>query len=161
MRFKHIEDTAKEAVEGMEKGERLRELRRELKSAEEGVRDLREELKEAMLAAGGEEPPSQTPANLAAISTDYESITDPVKLERLIKARGLTMKALIEKLAALAEKEAEAEAEAEATAELEAQDTMRIQERANGQKSRDGAGDIDVGQAGEDAEGEEAAIGQA
>lgn len=84
-RFKHIEECTKEALRRLEEKEECLGLWSELEELEELIDGYREELEPGRAQGKGQRQ-------------NMRSITDPVKLRRLIKAKSMTVKVLLEKV---------------------------------------------------------------
>lgn len=107
IRFQHIEKCARAALEGWTERERLVELWREIDKLDAVIEDLRVELappiSETQSSAEGDgapashkpEPPVKRPPPK---TRKHESITNIQQLERLVKARTMTVQTLINKV---------------------------------------------------------------
>jgi hypothetical protein len=101
IRFNHIETCAREAVVEYTKMEQVFTLRQELEELDDLVDELRAEVNQAEQPkpAQGPEADAEIPVVRSGGSRTYRLMTDVVKLERLIKAKSMTIKVLIEKVA--------------------------------------------------------------
>lgn len=105
VRFRHIETTAEGAVRDLERMEKLEGLYEELEGLDETIKELRMELSDNLLREQNEDVveggKSEIPVLVIRSNTagSFRKMTDPVKLEKLIKARGMTLKLLVEKVA--------------------------------------------------------------
>ena len=93
VRFHHIENCGREAVVEYTKMEQVFGLRGELEELDDLVDELRAEI------ASGNEAGQEVAVKSGGIRP-YRMITDAVKLERLIKAKSMTVRLLVEKVAA-------------------------------------------------------------
>lgn len=103
IRFQHIEKCARAALEGWTERERLVELWREIDKLDKVIEDLRVELAppdpatDDSLVAPTADPPVE---RLAPKPRKHESITNVQQLERIVKARTMTVQTLINKVTA-------------------------------------------------------------
>jgi hypothetical protein len=98
VRFHHIENCGREAVVEYTKMEQVFGLRGELEELDDLVDDLRAEI-----ASGTETQGNEAGQEVGVKSggiRPYRKITDAAKLERLIKAKSMTVRLLVEKVAA-------------------------------------------------------------
>lgn len=103
IRFQHIEKSARAALEGWTEREKLVELWRELKKLDAVIEDLRLELAsstpdQAEQQTGTETSESATPRPPPK-PRHYETIKNFAQLERLTKAKTLTVQTLINRVA--------------------------------------------------------------
>ena len=98
VRFHHIENCGREAVVEYTKMEQVFGLRGELEELDDLVDELRAEI------ASGKETPGNEAGQEVNVKSGgirpYRMITDAAKLERLIKAKSMTVRLLVEKVAA-------------------------------------------------------------
>jgi hypothetical protein len=107
IRFQHIEKCARAALEGWTEREKLVELWREIDKLDAVIEDLRVELappaNDDQLSAEGDGSSATPKANPPAKPTvsksrKHEAITNIQQLERLVKARTMTVQTLINKV---------------------------------------------------------------
>lgn len=103
IRFQHIERSARAALEGWTEREKLVELWRELEKLDAVIEDLRRELAastpdqpEQKEESGAPKEPSPRPLPKPR---NYETIKNIAQLERLTKAKTLTVQTLINRVA--------------------------------------------------------------
>lgn len=103
IRFQHIEKSARAALEGWTEREKLVELWRELEKLDAVIEDLRIDLSsttpsqsELQTEADAAETPAPRPPPKVR---RYDTITNIAQLERLIKAKTLTVQTLINRVA--------------------------------------------------------------
>ncbi|KAJ9103754.1 hypothetical protein QFC21_002214 [Naganishia friedmannii] len=114
IRFQHIEKSARAALEGWSKKEKLVELRREVQGLDEVIADLRAELAPKTLDEQQpakdqkqDMPDAAQPANTTQPTTlsrsskppSYQNVTNVAQLERLIRAKTLTVQTLVNRVA--------------------------------------------------------------
>ncbi|KAJ9120021.1 hypothetical protein QFC22_002918 [Naganishia vaughanmartiniae] len=108
IRFHHIEKSARTALEGWSIKEKLVELRREVQGLDEVIADLRAELAPKSLEQGQitEEPHQDMPDTALPTmlarppkSPSYQNVANVAQLERLIKAKTLTVQTLVNRVA--------------------------------------------------------------
>jgi hypothetical protein len=104
IRFQHIGLTANTSLTELQKLVELNDLRTQLEALDGDISDLRQQLQPPTTPAGPD--PSDSPVTLSAPNVQYRSITDKVKLGRLVKAREKTKETLEAKLAWAASQEA-------------------------------------------------------
>lgn len=112
IRFQHIEKSARTALEGWSEQEKLVELRREVQGLDEVIAELRAEL--APKASKDLEKSPKTADFLRQDTSDstqatslsrppkppsYQNISNAAQLERLIKAKTLTVQTLMNRVA--------------------------------------------------------------
>lgn len=85
-RFQHIEDVGRAALKEFDVKERCMGLWDEIETLDDMVEEYRDELEPERVKAG--------------VKPSVRLITDPQKLERLVKARSMTIKVLLDKIAA-------------------------------------------------------------
>jgi len=97
VRFNHIETCAREAIVEYTKNEQVFGLRTELEELDDLIDELRADLAQPEKT---EEEGEQSGASVkSGGSRTYRLMTDVPKLERLIKAKSMTIKVLVEKVA--------------------------------------------------------------
>ncbi|KAJ9120993.1 hypothetical protein QFC24_004973 [Naganishia onofrii] len=109
IRFQHIEKSARAALEGWTEQEKLVELRREVQGLDEVIADLRAELAPKSIEDGPDmaEEPKQDVSDAAQRTklvrrpkvASYQNVTNVAQLERLIKAKSLTVQTLVSRVA--------------------------------------------------------------
>jgi hypothetical protein len=109
IRFQHIEKSARAALEGWTEQEKLVELRREVQGLDEVIADLRAELAPKTIDDDPDmaEEPKQDVSDAAQRTTlvrrpkvaSYQNVTNVAQLERLIKAKSLTVQTLVSRVA--------------------------------------------------------------
>jgi hypothetical protein len=101
IRFQHIEKCARAALEGWTEREKLVELWREIDKLDKVIEDLRVELAPPDSAENDSAANPTTDSSVqrpAPKARKHESITNVQQLERIVKARTLTVQTLINKV---------------------------------------------------------------
>ncbi|KAJ9092067.1 hypothetical protein QFC19_008841 [Naganishia cerealis] len=111
IRFQHIEQSARAALEGWSQKEKLMELSREVQGLDEVIADLRAELAfkntdqtQHAINLSKQDSPREavqtTVPSRALKPPSYKNITNVAQLERLVRAKTLTVQTLVERVAA-------------------------------------------------------------
>lgn len=103
IRFQHIEKSARAALEGWTEREKLVELWRELEKLDAVIEDLRLELASSTPDPAeqgtGQEMPEGTTPRPPPKPRNYQTIKNFAQLERLTRAKTLTVQTLINRVA--------------------------------------------------------------